>query len=94
MDADFILVFYSKYTSIMHRLRYNQVFSLAGNDVIVLYPLGGVAGDLYIRILKGGPRLYIHVLLTFCVYLEPFRSYSTLFIWLGFQHQGRFWGSF
>ena len=29
----------------MHRFRYNQVLPLAGNDVIVLFPQGGAAGE-------------------------------------------------
>ena len=35
------IVFNSNHTSIMHRFRYNQVLPFAGNDVIVLSPLGG-----------------------------------------------------
>ena len=35
------IVFNSNHTSIMHRFRYNQVLPYAGNDVIVLSPLGG-----------------------------------------------------
>ena len=80
------IVFNSNHTSIMHHFRYNPVLPLAGNDVIVLSPFGGAVSDFPPRILKGRPWLYIHVALTFCFYLEPFRSYSTLFIWLGFQH--------
>jgi len=87
-------VFNGNYTSIIHHFRYNQVFLLAGNDVIALSPLGGAVGDLSLRILKGQARLSIHVALTFFVYLELFTSYSTLFIWLGFQHLGLFLGSF
>ena len=89
-----MLVFDSNHTSIMHRFRYNQVLPFAGNDVIVLSPLGGAVSDFSPRILKWQPRLHVHVALTFCVYLEPFISYSTLFTWLGFQHLRLFSGSF
>ena len=58
---DFILVFNSNHTSIMHRFRYNQVEPLAGNDVLVLSPLRGAAAELCVRILVGRPRLYISV---------------------------------
>jgi len=68
-------------------------FLLAESDVMVFSPLRGAAGDIYLRILKGRPRLYIHVSLILYVYLVLLRSYSTLFIWLGFHHLS-FWGSF
>ena len=45
----------------MHRFRYNQVLPFAGNDVLVLSPLGGAAAELYVRILKGRPQLYFSV---------------------------------
>ena len=45
----------------MHSFRCNQIFPLAGNDVIVLSPRGGAAAELYVRILKERPRLYISV---------------------------------
>ena len=93
-DLDSILVFDSNHTPIMHCFRYKQVLTLAGNDVIVLSPLGGAASDFLIWILKGRPRLYIHVALTVCVYFELFRSYSTLFIWPGIKRLGLFGGSF
>ena len=76
-DPDFILVFNGNHTSMMHRFRYNQVLPLAGNDVIVLSPQGGAVSDYQIQILKGWPWLYIHGALTFCVYLELFRSWLT-----------------
>ena len=41
---NFILVFNGNHTSITHRFRYNQVFPLAGNDVIVLSPREDAAG--------------------------------------------------
>ena len=87
-------MFNGNYTSIIHHFQDIEVFLLAGNDVIAISPLGGAEGDLYLRILKGRPQLSILVALTFFVYLEPFTSYSTLLIWLGFQHQGVIWGSF
>ena len=43
----------------MHSFRFNQVFQLAGNDVIVLSPRGGAAAELYVRILEGRPQLHI-----------------------------------
>jgi len=38
---------------------------LAGNDVMAFSPVGNAAYDLYMLILKGRPRFYIHVSLTF-----------------------------
>ena len=58
-DPDFILVFNSNHTSITHRLRYNQVLLLTGNDVIVLYSLGGAASDFLLRNWKGRPPTLI-----------------------------------
>ena len=60
-DPDFILVFNNNRTSIMHSFRFNQVFTLTGNDVIVLSPQEGAAAELYVRMLKGRPRRYISV---------------------------------
>ena len=57
----FILVFNNNDMSIMHSFRFNQVFPLAGNAVIVLSPQGGGAAEFYVRILKGQQRLYISV---------------------------------
>ena len=90
----FVVVFHCNFTSIIHQFRYIQVFLLAGNDVIALSSLGGAVGDASLRNLSGQSRLPFHVTLTFFVFLELFSSYSTLFIWLGFQHLGLFWGSF
>ena len=45
----------------MHSFRFNQVFPLAGNDVIVIFPKGGAAAELYVQILKGQPQLHISV---------------------------------
>jgi len=56
----------------------------SGNDVIAISSLEGTSGNFWLRILKGRPRLYIHVQLTLFVYLERFRRYSTFFIRLGF----------
>ena len=50
-----IQVFNSNLTSIMHCFRYIQVLPFAGNDVIVLSPLGGAVGDFSPRILIGEP---------------------------------------
>ena len=50
---DFILVFNNNLMSIMHRFWYNQVLTLAGNDVIVLFPQGGAAGEVKMHILHG-----------------------------------------
>ena len=94
MTSTLYIVFNGNYTSIIHQFRDIEVFLLAGNDVIALSPLGGAVGDLSSRILKERPQLSILVALTFFVYLEPFTSYSTLFIWLGFKHLGLFGGSF
>jgi len=48
-----------------------------------------------LRILKGWPRLYNHVQLSFFVYLELFKRYSTFCSWLGFPYFrlncGGFW---
>jgi len=60
----------------------------AGNDVIAISSLGGASGNFWLRIPKGRPRLYNHVQLTFFVYLERFRRYSTVCIWLGFPYWG------
>ena len=49
--------------SIMHSFRFNQVVPFAENDVIVLSPQGGAAAELYVRILKGRPQLYIYIIL-------------------------------
>ena len=58
-DPDFILVINNNNTSVMHRFRYNQVLPLSGNDVIVIYPLGGAEGNSLWRIREARPRLYI-----------------------------------
>ena len=60
-NPDFISVFNSNYTSILHCFRYNQLLPLAGNDVISLSPQGGAAGDLRRLILEGRHQLYISV---------------------------------
>ena len=65
-------MFNGNHTSIIHQFRYNEVFLLAGNDVIALTPLGDAVGDLSLRILKERPQLSILIALTFFVYLEPF----------------------
>ena len=57
-DLDFISMFNGNYTFIIHHFRYDEVFLLAGNDVIAISLLGGAEGDLSFRILKERPRLY------------------------------------
>jgi len=52
---DFISVFTSMHTSIMHRFRNNQVFLFAGNDFMTFSPLEGAIGNLYLQTLKGDP---------------------------------------
>ena len=89
-----LLVFISNHASIMYRFQYNQVLAFARNEAIVLSPLEGAVSDFSHIILKGWPWLYLHVALTSCVYLKPFRSYSTIFRWLGFQHLRLFPSSF
>ena len=42
-----LLVFNSNFISIMHRFRENDVFLQLGNDVMVLYPLGGAVCSSY-----------------------------------------------
>ena len=56
-DPDFILVFNNNHTSNMHSFRCNQVFPLAGNDVIVLSPKRSAVAGLNVQILKGRPQL-------------------------------------
>ena len=58
-DPDFIIVINNNNTSIMHRLRFNQVLQLSGNDIIVKSPLGGAEGDSLRWILEARPRLNI-----------------------------------
>jgi hypothetical protein len=53
-----MMVFYGKFTSILHQFRDNEVFLLAGMDVIALSPLGGAEGDLFLLILEERPRQY------------------------------------
>jgi len=50
-DADFIWVFHCKYTSIMHRLRFNELFMFARNDIIAIWSLEGASGNFWLRIL-------------------------------------------
>jgi len=78
----------------MHGFRDNEVLLQAGYDVIVISPPGGASSYFTWRILKGRPRLYIDVQLTLFVYLEQFRRYSTLLIWLGFPYWRRNFGGF
>ena len=77
---------HSKFSSIMHRFRDNDVFLQTGNDVMVIPPLGGAVRSFRWRILKGWPQVYIHALLTYFAYLQPLKSYSTFSFWLGFPY--------
>ena len=87
------LVFYCNSTSIMHRFRDNDVFFQTGNDVIVIYPLGGAVRSYWWRILKGWPKVYNHAPLTYFAYLQPLKSYSTFSFWLGFPYcRPNLWG--
>jgi len=76
-DPDYILVLHCNHTSIVHRFRFNKLFMFAGNDNTAISSLGGASCYFWLRILKGRPRLYIHIQLTLFVYLEQFRRYST-----------------
>jgi len=76
----------------MHRFRFNELFTLAGNDVIAISSLGGASGNFWLQILKGWPRLYIHVHLTLFVYLERFGQYSTFLFGWDFHTGGEIWG--
>jgi len=133
------LCFIRTATRLQHTVTDIIRFLLAGNDVKAFSPIGGVACDLYLQILKGRPQLYqclivtirlsctiydiiqsfllarndamafsslgalqmiynfgfwkgdpdfIFILIDIVCPLVLFRSYSTLFIWLGFQHLG------
>ena len=58
---DLILVFNNNHTSIIHSFWFIQVFPLAGNDVIVSSPQRSAAAELFVRTLKGWPRLHLNV---------------------------------
>ena len=57
-DLDLITVISSNHTSIMHRFRYNQVLSLAGNDVRVISSLGAESKSLAVDFGEATPTLY------------------------------------
>jgi len=78
-DHDFLIAFHSDFLSGMHGFQDIEVLLQADYEV-------------WLRILKGRPRLYIHVQLTLFVYLERFRRSSTFSIWLGFPYCGRTFG--
>ena len=61
---------------------------------MVISPLGGVVYSFYWRILKGWPQVCIHALLKSFAYLQPFSSYSTFSVWLGFPYCQRNCGVF
>ena len=90
---EFQLVFYSNFTSILHRFRDNDVFLQTGDDVMVIPPLGGAVRSFRRRILKGWPQVYLHAQLTYFAYLQPLKSYSTFSFWLGFPYcRPNLWG--
>ena len=61
-DNNFMWVFKSNHTSIMHvRFRYNKVLPSAGNDVIVLSPRGGAAGEVWMHVRQERQRLHISI---------------------------------
>jgi len=93
-DHDFLTAFYNNILSAMHGFRDNGVLLQAGNDFIAISSLRGTSVNFWLRILKGRHILYIHVQLTFFVYLGRFRCYSTFCIWLGFPCWGRTFGGF
>jgi len=72
-DPNFILVLHWNYTSIVHRFRFNDLFMLAGNDVIPISSLGGASDNFWLRILKGRSWIYICVQMRLIVYFERFR---------------------
>ena len=85
-------MFNGNFMSIIHHFQDIEVFLLAGNDVIAISPLGGALKRIiFVDSERATPTFY-SCCLDFFVYLEPFTSYSTLLIWLGFQHQGVIWG--
>jgi len=61
----------------------------AGKDIIAISSLGGASGNFGSRILKGRPRLYIHVQLTLLSILNGLDVILLFFIWLGFPYWGR-----
>jgi len=91
-DHDFRIAFYSNFFSGMHGFRDNEVLLQAGYDVIVIPPPWVALRYFTWRNLKGRPWLYIHVQLTLFVYLERFRNYSNVCIWLGFPYWWRHFG--
>jgi len=93
-DPDFILVLHCNYTSIVHGVRLNELFMFAGNGVIAISSLGDASGNLWLRILKGRPGLYIHVQLTLFVYLERFRRYSNFLFGWDYPTGGEILGGF
>ena len=75
-DHDFLFVFYSNSTSFMYRFRESDVFLQTGNDVVVIYALGGAVRSCRLWILKGWLQVYIHAQMTDFAYLQPLKSYS------------------
>jgi len=87
-DSNFILVLHCNYTSKVHRLRFNELFTFAGNDVKAISSLGGASGNFWSRI----PTSYSCSIDTLFIYLERFIRYSTFFTWLQFPYWGEILG--
>jgi len=84
-DPDFILVLHRNYTSIVYRFHVCRKW--CHSDFVTR----GASGNFWLRILKGQPRIYIHVQLTLFVYLEWFRRYSTFLFGWDFPTGSKFW---
>jgi len=54
-DNDFLIAFHSNFLYVMHGFHNNEVLLLAGYEIIVIFPLGGVSGEFSWRILKDRP---------------------------------------
>ena len=70
----------------MHRFLDNDVHLQTGNDVMVIFSLGGVVHNFQWWILKEWPQVYNHALLTYFANIQPPTSYSTFSFWLGFRY--------
>jgi len=47
-DHDFLIAFHSDFLVAMHSFRDNEFLSPTGYDVVVISPLGGASGDLFL----------------------------------------------
>jgi len=74
-DHDFLIAFHGNFLSGMHGFR--GFYCTSGNDVMVIYPLGGISHRFCWRNMKERPWFHNHGSLTYVAYLLPFRSYST-----------------